>query len=527
MKDFTLLSDEEYSLICAAIPYKIVTNYFKRNPKQFSKIRPGFRANAIKADEAARILARSRQEHFVSSFVERIASDWIDQILEAISSYQADGESENFAYIHALSQSFFLKNISAFFKLAAKDFSDEQISLFSDTVALLRDNDEKLQKSLEDLKTLSHELQACKKKREDESVEAKRKQTKSASQIDRLEKRIKDLQDIDRLYHQLSDDYTKLEKQNKEYVSLNISLYERISDLQTKIQELTEEKEKLEITIRKRIEEEQEVIATSKVFDNPLRPVDLEEFRDFLGYNINSIGSIEPQLSQLLSSYLSRILFYGKPIVCDKTASKTLIGCISNSLVGAPDYKKLQFTYSLSEKEIHRFIASEGRIAVLDNFVGNYNESILLSIVSAHKNKIVFLSVNNHKTIKYLSEDFLSFCNYIDVTKIPEFSSDVFPDEDPSQMEETEYVVSQSTGNNRIKSVFRGILRDLGYNDKIINSKANYIDSDQSLCEMLLFDIIPYYSFVLSKNPLNYSLSLQKYLIKSPFAALLKGWLDQ
>ena len=527
MKDFTLLSDEEYSLICTAIPYKVVTNYFNRNPKQFQKIRPGFRANAIKADEAARILARSRQEHFVFSFVERIASDWIDQILEAISSYQADGESENFAYIHALSQSFFSKNVSAFFKLVAKDFSDEQISLFSDTVTLLRDNDEKLQKSLDDLKTLSHELEVCKRKREDESAEAKRKQTKSASQIDRLEKRIKDLQDIDQLYHQLLDDYTKLEKQNKEYVSLNSSLNERVSDLETKTQELTEEKEKLEITIRKRIEEEHEAIATSTVFDTPLRPVDLEEFRDFLGYNINSIGNIEPQLSQLLSSYLSRILFYGKPIVCDKVASKTLIGCVSNSLVGSPDYKRLPFSYSLSEKEIHRFIASEGRIAVLENFLGNYNESILTSIVSSHKNKIVFLTINNHKTIKYLSEDFFSFCNYVDVTKIPAFSCDLLPDEDPSLIEETECQIPKENSNNRFKGVFRGILHDLGYNDKIINSKVYYIDSDQSLCEVLLFDIIPYYSFILSKNPLNYSQSLQKYLIKTPYAALLKGWLDQ
>ena len=74
MSDFSLLNDEEYSRICAAIPHGIVVGYFKKNPKEFSKIRPGFRATAVKSDDAVKLMVKCRQNGFISSFVEHIAN---------------------------------------------------------------------------------------------------------------------------------------------------------------------------------------------------------------------------------------------------------------------------------------------------------------------------------------------------------------------------------------------------------------------------------------------------------------------
>ena len=47
MNNFLLLSEEEYKKMCSVIPHNIIVGYFQKNPKEFSKIRPGFRASAL------------------------------------------------------------------------------------------------------------------------------------------------------------------------------------------------------------------------------------------------------------------------------------------------------------------------------------------------------------------------------------------------------------------------------------------------------------------------------------------------
>ena len=119
MSDISILTDEEYGRICAAIPHGIIVGYFKKNPKEFSKIRPGFRAAAIKKDDAIKLMVKYRQNGFISSFVEHIVKDWLMDISSAISDYQQNGETEISAYIHALSQSYFANNISAYFEIVS------------------------------------------------------------------------------------------------------------------------------------------------------------------------------------------------------------------------------------------------------------------------------------------------------------------------------------------------------------------------------------------------------------------------
>ena len=87
MSDISILTDEEYGRICAAIPHGAIVGYFKKNPKEFSKIRPGFRTSAIKMDDAVKLMVKYRQNGFISSFVERIVKDWLAEISDAITEY--------------------------------------------------------------------------------------------------------------------------------------------------------------------------------------------------------------------------------------------------------------------------------------------------------------------------------------------------------------------------------------------------------------------------------------------------------
>lgn len=134
MKYLELLSLEETQFICASIPHVDVIKYFKKNPKEFSKIRPGFRPAAVTPKDATRLLTNNINRDFISSFVEKTIEMWLSQIQTAYEGYLDKGKSETVAIVHTLSQSYFSDNVTAYFKLTDKDYKDEQISLISDLV---------------------------------------------------------------------------------------------------------------------------------------------------------------------------------------------------------------------------------------------------------------------------------------------------------------------------------------------------------------------------------------------------------
>ena len=529
MSDFSLLNDEEYSRICAAIPHGIVVGYFKKNPKEFSKIRPGFRATAVKSDDAVKLMVKCLQNRFVSSFVERIANDWIAEISIAITDYQKEGEAEISACIHALSQSYFADNTSAYFKLNDKDYSDKEITLIRDTIKLLKNYDEKLNDIEEKLKRTLQELEECKRANKSSTVKSKRKIEESAAQIRRLNEKIKELQRIELLFKDAQRDLEKCQNDKESLMSLNASQGKKLAVLQCEIDNITKEKDKLEISIRKKVEEEHKEIKPSEVFSAPLRPTDMDEFIDYLQYNFESIGVKnvpEVPIKDLLSYYISNILFYGKPIVCDKAISEALVGCIANALIGTPNVSSIHFSSEITERSLREFLINSSRIVVIDNFLGNFNDAVLLTIIGDYKNKIVFLTYSYSKTLKYVSNELFAYCNYIGVTQMPELSIGVLPNEDPSIIDEEEYEPDLKYYDNRFEKNLRNILIELGYNNKVINAKTLGVSDERRLCEILAFDIIPYCFDVRSINPLNYSQTLQKYIHKSCYAKLLERWLN-
>ncbi len=529
MSDFSVLTDEEYSRICAAIPHGIIIGYFKNNPKEFSKIRPGFRATSVKTDDAVKLMVKSRQNGFISSFVERIVNDWLVKISGAISDYQKDGETEISAYIRALSQSYFADNTSAYFKLTEKEISDEDISLIQNTIILLKDYDAKLQKKEGELNKALQELDECKHANKSAVAKSKRQLDESASQIKKLNARIEELKRIDSLYKEAQRDLERHRNDVKNLNRYNAALNEKLTALQGKICEITKEKNELEVSIRGKLEEEHKEALLSKVFTKPLRPIDVDEYLEYLRYNLESIGvknESDIPIKDLLSFYISDTLFRGKPIVCDRVISETLIACVANALIGTPNVSQIHFTSDITEKSLREFLASSKRIVVIHNFLGNFNDTVLLSITDAYKNKIIFLTYSYSKTLKYLSEELFAYCSFIGATKIPQLSVKSLPYEDPSIVDEEEYEPECKYYSNRYVTILKIILKELNYCDKVINVKTLDISDERKLCEILAFDIIPYCFEVRSINPLNYSRTLQKYIEKSCYTKLLERWLN-
>ena len=242
MSDLSILTDEEYSRICAVIPHEIITLYFKKNPKEFSKIRPGFRATALKPDDSVKLMIKCRRNEFVSSFIERIVTDWLKQINEAIADYQKEGESERSAYMHALSQSFFADNTSAYFKLIDKEFSDEETNLIQDAIKLLKSYDKKTLKLEDKLKRTSQELDECKRFNKSVSTKNKQQLEEATSQIKRLTEKVKELQKMESLYKDARRDIEKSKKDNENLKRRNTFLSQQLTELQCKIDGVTKEK---------------------------------------------------------------------------------------------------------------------------------------------------------------------------------------------------------------------------------------------------------------------------------------------
>lgn len=529
MSNLSILSDDEFSHICTAIPHEIITGYFKKNPKEFSRIRPGFRATAVKPGDAVKLMIRCRHNGFISSFVERIVNDWLMQIHEAITDFQKDGESEMVSYIHALSQSYFADNTAAYFKLIDKRVSEEKIDIIRETIKLLRSYDEKLHSLEDELKEASQELNECIRTNKSIAAKSKRQLEKSASQISKLTEKVTELNKIESLYKDAQHIIKTSKNDNERLIRLNTSLNQKITELQSKINEVTYEKAELEITIRRRVEEElakETASSTSAIM--PMRPTDIDEFIDCLRNNLGSIGvnsTSDLPILDLLSSYISDILFCGKPIVCDKAISNTLVRCISNALTGEVNVGRVHFSSDITERSLREFLRNSGRIVVLDNFLGNYNDSVLLSIIDDYKNKIVFLTYSYSKTLRYISEEVYAYCFFIGTTKIPELSIGAFPSISPSIIDEESYIPEPKYYSNRFSTVLRSILKELSYIDKVINSKLIGICDERHLCEILAFDIIPYCFDIRSINPLNYSQTLQKFVKKSHYTKLLERWL--
>lgn len=530
MSDISILTDEEYSRVCTAIPHKLVVGYFKKYPKEFAKIRPGFRATALKPEEASKLMIKHRQNNFIASFVNDVVEKWLYEIDHAVSDYQKDGKNKLLAYIYTLSKSFFIDNISAYFHLTENDFSEEDILLIQNMVSILQDYEKQLRVTNEKLAQTSQEFEDLKREFKERLSKKNRQVNKLSAQIEGVSKEVKKLQIIETLYEK---DKCELEKSNNDNNNLKkqiASLNEQILELQKEITLLIKEKEDLAIAVREQIEQERidEVLFSN--YKTSLCPKDMEEFLEYLGYNLEDIGidsSPEFSIKERLSSYISNCIFKGKPIICDKAVSKTLVACISNALIGTTNVSSIHFSSETTERTLREFLLNSDRIVVLDNFLGNFNDSVLLTIVDDYKNKIIFFTYSFSKTLKYISDEMFAYCYYIGASKIPELFGGTIPDEDPSIIDEDEYSPDLEFHNNKYTQIMKRILIELNFKEKVVNSKVCGINNEFEMCELLMFDIIPYCLDVLSINPLNYSQTLQKYIQRSICSKMLERWLDE
>lgn len=524
MNHLSFLNEDEIRYICSVIPQRDAIAYFQHSPKEFAKICPGFRASSVTRFDVGNLIFRNRSRSFVSFFIEDHISKWLSQIQAHIEQRINDGDNKDEAFLNTLPFCFFADNIRLYFKLVDKVYSDEYIDLLSSSIKLIKGLNEQREEMESSLGSKISDFEKQETKVEDLQVklnETKKKLSGCRGEIEILKEANAE---VERL-----ENFIQSQGEIIDGLKINVSNHEEhIQQLNSDLFLAKDERQHLESQIRKEIEKQQKINTMNQVKNcKPKCPKDIDEFKDYLGYNFESIGlPTDSEHFALLKVHLSEILFQGKPIIISRVTGINLIKCVANTLIETPKVPTLTFMSDISEQTIEEFLSTDSRIVCLDNFVGNFNETVLLTLCDKHKDKIIFLTTIYDKTIYFLPDELMKYCHYLNLNRIVEFAGSPDITEDPSFIEEEISNLIIYT-DSRWSQMLNGLLEDFGFSKTLSTFKSVFVSDEQRLCCLLAFDILPYCVDILQIAPFNISEQLNKYAGNSGrclYKDLFKRW---
>jgi hypothetical protein len=137
------------------------------------------------------------------------------------------------------------------------------------------------------------------------------------------------------------------------------------------------------------------------------------------------------------------------------------------------------------------------------------------------------LTVAYDRTIRYIPEDFLKYCHYLNLNRIEAFNNNRDLSEDSSIVDETEALDPIIATDNRWSLLLRNILSELNIGGGLSTYMSTQISDEESLIRLLVFSVLPYCTDVLDIEPLVVSERLNKYAGNSgrcSYKELLERW---
>lgn len=105
-----------------------IKQYFAKNSKSFSEIKPGFRPVSISGEEAVALATKYWKKSFLLSFLNKTIEEWMRQIEEAWDDKNSVVMNRNLSLAYILPESVFSEMPELFFKLKEIEMTDESIS---------------------------------------------------------------------------------------------------------------------------------------------------------------------------------------------------------------------------------------------------------------------------------------------------------------------------------------------------------------------------------------------------------------
>ena len=176
------LSEDEIDYICQQITPNRIRTYFKRYPKEFNKIFPGFRVTHLSDESTVMLVRKNIMKDFIASFIRKQLGEWRQEIEEYRRGLEEKGESPQRAMLNTIPQSVFAGNVCLFFKVTGEheQFTEEYIALTESALQLLNEKENGEKNRIETLEGNTGE------RAENSEIEAL-KENELSDQITRLE----------------------------------------------------------------------------------------------------------------------------------------------------------------------------------------------------------------------------------------------------------------------------------------------------------------------------------------------------
>lgn len=97
MNYIDLFTQKEKSILCEIITGRDFKELFKRNEKEFSKIRKGFRAKSLTEQQALSIAISNVDKPFIAMWVNVKVDIWLKEIQENIDKLEENGSAHDIA----------------------------------------------------------------------------------------------------------------------------------------------------------------------------------------------------------------------------------------------------------------------------------------------------------------------------------------------------------------------------------------------------------------------------------------------
>ena len=162
-------------------------------------------------------------------------------------------------------------------------------------------------------------------------------------------------------------------------------------------------------------------------------------------------------------------------------------------------------------------------VVILD-FIGNYNETLLLPILRMYGDRIIFITAPYDRTLNYISAEFLKYCSYINVSHFSQFLIPIEIKEDPLTVNEEPYRLEIPNKQGRYLRILNKILLELSLEHFVTSVRIHDISDDDALSAELIYSILPFCTYVCNKQPMRLSETLQKYIDRCPYIELIGEW---
>lgn len=242
------LTKEEIKYVCSVIPYQETALYFKKYPKEFTKLRPGFRVKTLSEDMVTRTLYEFRTKDFIASYIIKHIDRWINEIDEEIKKAKEKGFDLETSYIYVLSRSYFAENIKLFFKIKGEEKSEDYLNVLSSAVEYeaekLKKEEEERDSTKKKLSELDENQKELKQQLSNEQKKLKNLMLREKKLSEKLEQSSRDLTEEKERCKKIADARelveTELKKAKDDEVWKSAEMQQKIDVLSSRLREQAE-----------------------------------------------------------------------------------------------------------------------------------------------------------------------------------------------------------------------------------------------------------------------------------------------